>query len=789
MAQKEWIYSNIDTNEKSIVKKLLLARGIKTEEEIKEFTNPLSMELTKPEAFCDMQKSVERISKAVENNEKIVIYGDFDADGVTSTSLLVKTLSYIGANVDFYIPNRETEGHGFNSKALVNIMKEKKPKLIISVDCGISNVEEISFLKSFRIDVIITDHHEAPEVLPNAYAIINPKSPNALSETLSAKQIQSLASLAGVGVAFKLAQALLNYYDKLDFISEILPFVAVGTVADVVPLIGENRYFVTKGLDLISRGKHYGLKRLLESANLASEGKVVTSETVAFGIAPRINASGRLDTVDAAIKLLISENHQEIEMAIATLNDFNSIRQTLTKDTFEQADDMLKKEGNRNPAIVLFNREWQVGIVGIVASKLVEKYYKPTFLMTYSEATNQIKCSARGIEGIHLYDCICEIGDLLDGFGGHSLAAGLSFSPDKTPFKAVKDGLNKVIKEALNGRDLKPFLNVDMELSANDITMDLPEELSQMEPFGASNPSPIFSISNCILKQKQVLKEKHLKLTIEKDGQDFVCLKWNCPDISLTAGDALDVAFQPELNTFNGNTSIQLMIQDIHSPNLKEEIVENPAAIKVYDHRKKENILPQVDSYVKTSKLNIKVFVENKQIKDEISKYPSLYSNIVSRKELEPCDAIMFFDYPADKETFDEIIQTANPKAIHFMKYDIRYYDDKEFLKIITGMIKFACNNNGGKIDLIRCAGFLGKSVKLIKMFLELMEENQILKIQEKTNDFYTVSSFTPDNIASILHNPKYMDIINQIEECELYQKSLLDEDIDSIDSLCNMIL
>ena len=788
MAIKEWIYSKIDEGEKSLIKRLLSARGIKTEEEINEFTHPLEMELTKPEAFCDMQKSVERIINAITNKEKIIIYGDFDADGVTSTSLLIRTLRYIGADVDFYIPNRETEGHGFNSAALVNIMKTFKPKLIISVDCGISNVNEINFVKSFGVDVIITDHHEAPEVLPNAYAIINPKSPNALDEKLSAKQIQSLASLAGVGVAFKLAQALLNSYGKLEFISEILPFVAVGTVADVVPLIGENRYFVTKGLELISKEKHYGLSRLIASTKI-SDGKPLTAEGIAFGIAPRINASGRLDTVDAAIKLLISDNHSEIELAIQTLNDLNAARQTLTQNTFEEAEDMLKKEGNKNPAIILFNKDWQVGIVGIVASKLVEKYYKPTFLMTYSEDTKQIKCSARGIEGIHLYDCICEISDMLDGFGGHALAAGLYFSPEKTSFQNVKDSLNQVIKEAVNGRELKPFINIDMELSVDDITTDLPEQLAQLEPYGASNPVPVFSISNCVLKQKTIMKEKHLKLLVEKDGREFTCLKWNCNDTSLDTGSPLDVAFTPELNEFNGNISVQLMIKDIHSPDLKEDETVQQSSVKVYDHRKKTDILPQVNDYVKTSKLNIKVFAENKQIKDELSKYKDLSENIVSRFDVSNCDAIMFFDYPADKETFESILKNANPTSVHFMEYDIRYFDDKEFLKTITGMIKFACNNNNGKIDLVRCASYLGKSVKLIKMFLDLAEECNILKVEERSENFYNVKLVALENISDILHNPKYAEIINLAEDCELYQKSLMEDDISDIDSMCNMII
>ena len=403
MITKEWILNKYDGNEKSLVKRLLASRGITSQEDIQEFLNPLEMKLTHPKAFTDMEKAVERLSKSIDNGEKIVIHGDFDADGVTSTSLLYRTLKFLNADVNYFIPDREKEGHGFDTKALVKIMTTVKPKVILSCDCGISDVEAVNFLKSFKIDVIITDHHEAPEELPAAYAIINPKAPNSLDENLTAKQINSLCALAGVGVAFKVAQGLLEKYNKLEFISEILPYVAVGTVADIVPLIGENRYFVTKGLELISNGKHYGLTRLLESAGYKGD---ITSENIAFGVAPRINASGRLDTVEEALKVLISDNKQEIEMAIQSLNEFNKIRQELCQEMFAEADEMLKAEGgtSRNPAIILFNPKWHIGIVGIVASKLVEKYYKPTFLMTYSEETKQVRCSARSVEGVNLYD-------------------------------------------------------------------------------------------------------------------------------------------------------------------------------------------------------------------------------------------------------------------------------------------------------------------------------------------------------------------------------------------------
>lgn len=535
----------------------------------------------------------------------------------------------MGADVNYFIPSREKEGHGLNTKALINIMTQVKPKVVISCDCGISNIDEVNFLNSFKIDVIITDHHEAPEELPKAYAIINPKAPNALDETLTAKQILSLTSLAGVGVAFKTAQALLEKYNKLEFVSEILPFVAVGTVADVVPLVGENRYLVTKGLDLISQGKHYGLTRLLESAGYSGQ---ITAENIGFGIAPRINASGRLGTVEAALKVLISDNKQEIEMAIQSLNEFNRIRQELGENIFAEADEMVKKEGNKYPAIVLFNKDWHIGIIGIVASSLVEKYYKPTFLMTYSEETKQYRCSARSIEGINLYDVISANSELFDVFGGHSLAAGLAFS--KTSFEDVKSALCKTVKEMSQGKDLKPYLNVDLEVTPDDIDLDLVESISQMEPFGANNPSPIFVMNNLTIKEKRLMgdTQNHLRLVCNKESCEFTCVRWKLGDTSLVKGDTLDLAFHPQKNEYKGVTSVQLVIDDIHSPYLQEE--ELQPSVKLYDHRKKTDILPQVNDYVKNSKQDILVFAESKSVLDKLKLFTDLTERCVNRDNL-----------------------------------------------------------------------------------------------------------------------------------------------------------
>ncbi len=780
MVKKEWKINNI-TSTKSLIERLLLVRGITNKDEIKEFLNPMELTLLHPNAFCDMHKAVDRIEKAINDKEKILIYGDFDADGVTSTSVLMKTLTYLGADVEYYIPNRENDGHGLNSNALVKLMVSVKPKLIITVDCGISNVEEVAFINSFKKDIIITDHHEAGEILPEAYAIINPKAPNSLDEKLSTKEINYMTSLAGVGVAFKLAQGVLERFEKLDFSTEILPFVAVGTIADIVPLIGENRYYVLKGLDLISKGKHYGIKRILENAGYNNIEDGITSEQIAFGVAPRINASGRLDTVKEAVTVMISDNKQEVELAVMALENYNKIRQDLCSEIFAQADKMA--EHDRSNVLVLFNQDWHIGIIGIVASKLVEKYGKPTFLMTYSEETKQYRCSARGVEGcedLSLYEMISNISDKLDGFGGHTLAAGLYFSEDKASFAEVRKALIDSYNKLTNSAKLTPVLNVDLELEPQEITEDLIKDISRLEPFGASNPSPVFAVKGFTLQEKRLMgsNKEHLRLTVEKDGKVFNAIWWSYGDIGLKKDDTLDIAFSPQLNTFNGNTTIQLIIKDIHSDCIVEA---EEAKVITYDNRKKTDILDKVDGYLKTAKIDFCVFAEKHSIKEELKKYSEIYKRIVDRNSLRQSDGIMFFDYPPSSEIMQDIMDTVSPVRIHFMNYDI----DKEFhfdyLKTIAGMIKYACNSKDGKFDLNSSACFLGITNNMVEVLLEMFEDCGGVNITERTENYFILSYIKPVDLNDLKQSENYEVFESMLSEIFNTRKEYLTEDLANI--------
>ena len=775
--RKEWKVRggdkyNRDINSGSISDKLLELRGITTEEEKREFLNPLGITLMHPNAFCDMPKAAERIVKAIDEKENILIYGDFDADGITSTSVLVKTFTYLSANVDYYIPDRETEGHGMNTNTLVKLMTQKKPKLIITVDNGISNTEEVKFIKSFGKDVIITDHHESGENLPEALAIINPKVMNALDEKLTTKQIEYLTSLAGVGVAFKLAQAVLEKYDKLNYSYELLPFVAVGTVADLVPLIGENRYFVVKGMELIAQGKHYGLKRLLDTAGINTDNGL-TSEQVAFTIAPRINASGRIENVNPAVKLMISDNKQEIEMSVMQLENFNKIRQQMVNQVFEEADEKWRNSHSNDNAIILYSTDWHIGIIGIVASKFVEKYYKPTFILNYSTEKKLFRCSARGVKELSLYEIISQNAELLDSYGGHKLAAGFVFSEEKSDFESVKKAINNTVNEMLNGQKLTPSLDVDMELDINDIDTSLVEEISKLEPFGMSNPSPSFVINNITVKQKKLMgaSKEHLKLTVESSSGTIDCVWWSRGDIPVLIGDKIDIVFAPQLNTFNGTTSVQLILKDIHGEGLNEE---EDNKLKIYDHRNKTNILPQVNDYIKTSKGKTVVFAENSDIINNLKPYEYITNSIINRINARPADNLMLFDYPAQDDIMQDLIRATSPAAIHYMNYEHSRDLNGEILKTFSGMIRYTCNSLEGKFSLTRAAAKLGITNEAVEVLLEMFEDAGMIEISDRNEEYFLIRFVNAVELSKLMNIAKYAEFTELMNTIRDYKNHFM---------------
>lgn len=753
---------------------LLVQRGMDTVSKIHDFLNPAKMKISSPFVFTDMQKSVERIFSAIDSQEKIVIYGDFDCDGVTSTALLYKTLKHLGANADYYIPNREKENHGLNTKALVQLIAKQKAKLIVTVDCGVSDVEQINFANGFKVDVIITDHHEAPDILPEAFAILNPKALNALEKDLPLEQIEALNELAGVGVAFKLACALLEQKKDYDFVNELLPFVAVGTIADVVPVLYENRSFVAAGLKLIESGRHYGLTKLLASCGYdAANG--ITSENIAFGIAPRINAAGRLDTVESAIKLLISENKSEIDMCIEELNNFNSIRQDICENIFNEAVEMIQNEPPQE-GIILYKQGWHIGIIGIVASKLVEKFYKPVFLMTLDENTGLIRSSSRSIPEVHIRNVIADNSELFEYFGGHAQAAGLVFDPKKSSFEKVKAALNESIKTMLDGKNIVPTIEADALIDSSEISVDLIEELKKLEPFAEGNKAPLFITKNLILNSFKTVGQKnnHLKIFCEnKDGKPFECVFWNHGTLNIPEGKEFEIVFYPKLNTFNGVTTIQLDIQDIKS---EFEIKEEKTELKLYDHRKKTNIFRQICDYLLTTKISTQIFAQNKNICDTLKQYKEIAEKLKSRKNLTKCSQIMFFDYPASENIMHALLQKSDAKVFHFMNYNNKKIDAQELIKNISGMLKYVCNPQSGKngeVNLCDISDFLAVSDEVTELCFDMLENLGMFEIIEKNAQNYKINFIHAIEFSKIKESDMYEELESELAKIYDYRQKL----------------
>lgn len=759
----------------ALLAKLLLQRGIDTAQKVADFLNPSQMKISSPFVFTDMQKSVDRIFNAIEKQEKIIIYGDFDCDGVTSTSLLYKTLVHLGAQVDYYIPNRENENHGLNTKALVKLIAKHKMKLLITVDCGVSDVEQVNFANGFKVDVIITDHHEAPDTLPEAYAIINPKAMNALDKDLEIEQIQALNELAGVGVAFKLACALLEVKKDYDFAQALLPFVAVGTIADVVPILYENRSFVDAGIKLIEAGKHYGLTKLLEVSGYEIKNGI-TSENIAFGVAPRINAAGRLDTVDNAVKLLISDNTSEINMCIEDLNNLNRIRQDLCDSIYEEALSMVNPSED---AVILYKEGWHIGIIGIVASKLAEKFYKPVFLMTNDENTGFIRSSSRSIPEVHIRDVIADNENLLEYYGGHAQAAGLVFDPKKSTFEKVKSALLNSISAQLEGKKLVPAIFADAEIAPEEISIDLINTIKRLEPFGEGNKTPLFVTKNLVLNSYRTMGQKnnHLKIFCEnQQGKPYECVYWNHSVLNMPEGKPFDVVFYPKLNVFNGVTTIQLDVQDLKSEFMQNAEKEEKQEFKLYDHRKKTNIYRQICDYLLTTKVPTKVFAQNKDICKILSDYKEISQKVVNRKTLGNCSQIMLFDYPASESIMHNIIEKTNAKIFHFMNYDNKKIDALELVKNVSGMLKYVCNPNSGKngeINLCDISNYLSISDEVAELCFDMLESMEMFEVVDKTGSGYKIEFLHAVELSKIQESEMYEELIDELQHIYDYRQKL----------------
>lgn len=538
-----------------IITAVLLNRGI-SEDKIKPYFTKSMHDVVNPLKMKDMDKAVARIMAALEKKEPIVVYGDYDVDGITSTSVLYDFLRSNGADVEYYIPERSGEGYGINIRA-VNTLVKKGKKLLISVDCGITAMGETSFAHLQGMDVIITDHHTCKERIPeDAAAVLDPKRED---------DDYPFDSLCGAGVAFKLILAVTMAMGKstAECFNRYIDLVAIGTVADVVPLIGENRIFVDRGLRLLQNPSRPGIRALLEVAGARTP---ITVSSIGFALAPRLNASGRLYSASIGVELLLCEDYNKALETAKKLDSANRQRQNEEQKIFEQALDMIAADPNfeKKKVIVLSNTDWHQGVIGIVASRLNERYYKPCILIS-DDGNGNGKGSGRSIPDFNLFDALTAVNDTLTGFGGHSVAAGLNINISDIP--KFTEAINRYADKHLSPDMLIPKLMIDCPINPAHATLQCAKALSKLEPFGMSNEKPLFSMDMLEIAYAGAVgaDSNHLRLRLVRDGISFSCIGFSLGALAseLEQGMMVDIAFQLDINYYQGNESVQLIIKDL----------------------------------------------------------------------------------------------------------------------------------------------------------------------------------------------------------------------------------
>ena len=557
---KKWQINEVDDeivekiknefNLSKLVASIIASKGMKNQDEIEVFLHPRRNDFHDPFLLPDMEKAVDRIVKAINNNEKVAIYGDYDVDGITSSTVLHRFLKDRGLDTDIYIPNRLSEGYGLNSNE-INKIAETGHTLIITVDCGITGKEEVALAKTLGIDTIVTDHHEPPQEggLPDAVAVVDAKRKD---------NQYPFNGLAGVGVAFKLTQALtqrLNIREEENL--KYLDIVCVGTISDIVPLVDENRTISQLGLRLIKQTRNVGLRVLLESIGY----KKIDSNTVSFGVAPRINACGRMGHEREALQLFLTDNIEEAKEITQKLNNYNLERQDIEKRIFDEAQEMLKIEENKLPCIVLAKENWHHGVIGIVSSKMTEMYGKPSILLSIEE--NLEKGSGRSVPGFDLHEALENCKENIKQFGGHSMAVGITLEKEK--FEAFKEAFEKYA-ENMNVSGIVPVINVDEKLSLDDISIQNIKELEILEPFGEANKMPIFQISNLKIDSIRAISEgKHLKMTLKDEKRVIDVIGFNMGNLAeeYPIGTKVDIVGNLEINNYRGIENIQINLKDI----------------------------------------------------------------------------------------------------------------------------------------------------------------------------------------------------------------------------------
>lgn len=752
-----------------LIIKLLLGRGITVHEEVKSFLTVNDTHFHDPYLLDGMQQSVERIQKAIQSGEMIRIYGDYDADGVSSTSLMIHLFRSLGAQFDYYIPHRALEGYGLNLSALDDA-KRNGVTLLITVDTGISAVEQIAYAATLGIDVIVTDHHEPPEVLPEAYAIINPKKPGCP---------YPFKQLAGVGVAFKLAHALCGRLP-----TELLELAVIGTVADLMPLVGENRMLVSMGMKQMRRTSNVGIRALIETAGVNL--KQVNAGNVGFAMAPRINAGGRLEHANLAVSLLTTDREEEAQQLSYQLDQLNKERQRIVEEMTQDALNQIAAGHMESDKVLIISQEnWNVGVIGIVASKIVERFYRPTIILSIDPDSGLCKGSARSIVGFDLYQAMTECNSLFEHYGGHQAAAGMTLHRDHLP--TLHTSLNGLAEQWLNEEHFVPVLAADLHCNLDEVSMEWLQQLEMLEPFGMSNPSPRFVITGLQLKDMKTMgkEQQHVKLTLTQEGSEkkpIEAVAFNKPHyaLSISITSKVDLLCELTVNEWNGMRKPQLLIHDIR-------VTQH----QVFDWRGVQNATARLADCVMLLKhpSELAIIVSNKEEANSLQIHEKLsecgiwvqgkdeqctpLNHVAETTPMEECKSIVLWNLPERVKDVHAILTNGHAMERIYAIFASSKENDKEQLllpsrdvfKTIYGLLKQRAAwdfRSGELMPMLRQRS--GLSPAAITFILRVFEE---LSFISKTNEELLLTESPKKQDLS--DSPSYQARILQMEAEELF--------------------
>ena len=711
-----------------LIAQTLLRRGINRPEDAEAFLHPDANPST---PFPEIEKAVDILQAAIHKGDKICVWGDFDVDGQTSTALLVQTLRALGANVIYYIPIRGKESHGVHIDSLKPIL-DNGAKLILTCDTGITAHEAIDYANSRGVDVIVTDHHDLGETLPNAKAIVNPK--------LLPKE-HLLANLAGVGVAYKLAEALLDNGPRTNdhespivhrlSSEELLDLVALGLIADVALLKGETRSLAQKGIQALRNTNRLGLKVMADLAGAALD--TLTEETIGFTFAPRLNALGRLGDANPAVELLLTQDSARARVLAAQIEGLNMQRRMLTSQVFQAAEAQLKANPAllEEPVIILAHPGWPGGVVGIVANKLVDRYHKPAILLNESD-DGIMRGSARSVEGLHITEAIATQKGILRGFGGHPMAAGMSFDADKlTEFRR---GLGRAIEKQLGEIVFEePTLQIDAWLGLHEIDISLAESLELLAPFGAGNPSLTLATRNVKMKSVSTIgkTKEHLRINVEDEDGNVQSILWwggageELPDsstlrqaqdnASLREGSTFDIAYSLRASTYRGQKQVTLQFEEFR-------VVEE----KVVEVRKSKLEIRDLRLQPSTFNLQPSTLIWAEGLDKTAGN---------SRLELHEADELSIYTTPPSPADLQKILEIVKPKTVYvFAKIPAEEKPD-EFLTHLAGLCKFVLNQRRGKTTILELAAAMAARESAVQIGLEwLSATGQLTVTMEDDN-------------------------------------------------------